>query len=99
VSDPVEKGWDTPTWRWRHELVRDLLEDLGFGVIVPTPLFLDSKSALDLAADPVAFKKTKHILCHAYELRMSCVIALHATEHAICAAVCSDRRSIGRYSD
>jgi hypothetical protein len=30
---------------------------------------LDSKSALDLAADPVAFKKTKHILRHAYELQ------------------------------
>jgi hypothetical protein len=49
--------------------VRDLLDDLGFGVTAPTPLFLDSKSALDLAADPVAFKKTKHILRHAYELR------------------------------
>ena len=46
-----------------------MLDDLGFGVTAPTPLFLDSKSALDLAADPVAFKKTKHILRHAYELR------------------------------
>ena len=49
--------------------MRDLLEDLGFGVTRPTPLFLDSKAALDLTADPVAFKKTKHILRHAYELR------------------------------
>ena len=38
-------------------------------VATPTPLLLDSKAALDLAADPVAFKKTKHILRHAYELR------------------------------
>ena len=49
--------------------LRDLLDDLGFSVTQPTPLYLDSKAALDLAADPVAFKKTKHILRHAYELR------------------------------
>ena len=49
---------------------RDFTEvDLGYGPTRPTPLLLDSKSALDLAADPVAFKKTKHILRHAYELR------------------------------
>ena len=35
----------------------------------PTPLLLDSKSAIDLAYDPVAFKKTKHILRAANELR------------------------------
>ena len=49
--------------------VRDLLADLSFGVTRPTPLYLDSKAALDLAVDPVAFKKTKHILRHAFELR------------------------------
>ena len=49
--------------------IRDLLEDLGHGVTSPTPLLLDSKAAIDLAEDPVAFKKTKHILRHAYELR------------------------------
>jgi len=49
--------------------IRDLLDDLGYPVAHPTPLCLDSKSALDLAADPVAFKKTKHIMRHAYELR------------------------------
>ena len=35
----------------------------------PTPLLLDNKSAIDLAYDPVAFKKTKHILRAANELR------------------------------
>jgi hypothetical protein len=30
---------------------------------------MDSKAAIDLTADPVAFKKTKHILRHAHELR------------------------------
>jgi hypothetical protein len=49
--------------------VRDLLEDLGCGMLGPTPLLLDSKAAINLAADPVAFKKTKHILRAAHELR------------------------------
>ena len=50
--------------------VRDFTEiDLELGPTKPTPLKLDSKSALDLASDPVAFKKTKHILRHAYELQ------------------------------
>ena len=49
--------------------IRDLLEDLGFGCTKPTPLYIDSQATIDLTADPVAFKKTKHILRHAYELR------------------------------
>jgi len=49
--------------------IRDFLESIGFPVTKPTPLYLDSKAALDLTADPVAFRKTKHILRHAYELR------------------------------
>ena len=42
--------------------LRDLLESMGYGVPGPTPMLLDSKSTIDLALDPVAFKKTKHIL-------------------------------------
>ena len=49
--------------------VRDFLEDVGFAVTAPTPLYIDSRAAIDLTADPVAFKRTKHILRHAYELR------------------------------
>ena len=49
--------------------VRDFLADLGFGMTAPTPLYLDNKAAIDLALDPVAFKNTKHILRHTYELR------------------------------
>ena len=49
--------------------VRDFMDDIGFTVTKATPLMLDSKSAIDLASDPVAFKKTKHILRHTYELR------------------------------
>ena len=48
---------------------RDFAEENKFPVTRPTPLYLDSKAALDLANDPVAFKKTKHILRHSYELR------------------------------
>ena len=48
---------------------RDLLEDAGLPLKGPTPLLLDSKSAIDLAYDPVAFKKTKHIMRAAAELR------------------------------
>ena len=40
---------------------RDVLLDLVVLQHVPTPLYLDSKSAIDMSYDPVAFKKTKHI--------------------------------------
>ena len=49
--------------------VKDILVDLGFipdGALV---IFCDSVSAIAMSFDPVAFKKTKHILRHAYELR------------------------------
>ena len=48
---------------------RDLGEDIQLPITGPTPLKLDSKSAIDLSYDPVAFKKTKHILRAANELR------------------------------
>ena len=48
---------------------RDVSLDLGDGPSGPTPLLLDSKSAIDLTFDAVAFKKTKHILRDAYFLR------------------------------
>ena len=41
---------------------RDLLDDIDRPVTGPTPLLLDSQSAVELTYDPVAFKKTKHIL-------------------------------------
>ena len=48
---------------------RDLAEDAAHGPTGPTPLKLDNKSAIELTHDPVAFKKTKHILRAANELR------------------------------
>ena len=49
--------------------VYELLVDLGVTMLLPIPLRLDSKSAIDMAFDPVAFKKTKHILREAFYLR------------------------------
>ena len=48
---------------------REVLTDLSELRPGPTILYLDSKSAIDMAFDPVAFKKTKHILRDAYFLR------------------------------
>ena len=48
---------------------RETLVEFGALPYGPTPLLLDSKSAIDLTFDAVAFKKTKHILRDAYFLR------------------------------
>ena len=48
---------------------REELIDLGFAPNGPTTIFSDSKSAVDMAFDPVAFKNTKHILRAAQFLR------------------------------
>ena len=42
--------------------IRELLTDLGIVHDGPSIVYSDSKSAVDMAFDPVAFKKTKHIL-------------------------------------
>ena len=49
--------------------LRELLIDLAITVDGPTVMYCDSKSAVDLAFDPVAFKNTKHILRAAEFLR------------------------------
>ena len=41
---------------------RALLQDLGIDPLGPTHMATDNKGVVDLAIDPVAFKKTKHIL-------------------------------------
>ena len=70
--------------------IRDLLDDLGFGVTSPTPLLLDSKAAINLAEDPVAFKKTKHILRAANELRDRVARCVYAPEHVASADQLAD---------
>ena len=49
--------------------LRELLIDFAVAIDGPTVLYCDSKSAVDLAFDPVAFKNTKHILRAAEFLR------------------------------
>ena len=49
--------------------LRDLLTDLCVALDRAVVLWSDSKSAVDMAFDPVAFKKTKHILRAAEYLR------------------------------
>ena len=50
--------------------LRDVIEDLGLSECKAVPvMFCDSKSAVTLAFDAVAFKNTKHILRAAYFLR------------------------------
>ena len=49
--------------------MRSLLADLGYVQREPTVIFSDNKGVVDLQYDPVAFKKTKHILIAAEGLR------------------------------
>ena len=49
--------------------LRDLLVDLGIVVESPSTIYCDSKSDIDMSLDPVAFKKTKHIMRAAEFLR------------------------------
>ena len=49
--------------------VRELLLDLAINVSAPSVIYSDSKSAVGMAFDPVAFKKTKRILRAAEFLR------------------------------
>ena len=46
-----------------------MLVDLGITFDAPIPLYSDSKSAVDMAYDPIAFKNTKHIMRAAEFLR------------------------------
>ena len=48
---------------------RNLLVDLGIIPGGPTTMYCDSKSAIDMSFDPVAFKQTKHIMRAAAFLR------------------------------
>ena len=47
----------------------DLAVEFGLEITLPVVMYSDSKSAVEMAFDPVAFKKTKHILRAAEFLR------------------------------
>ena len=49
--------------------LRDLLLDLRIVLGGPAALYTDSKSAIDMMFDPIAFKNTKHIMRSAHFLR------------------------------
>lgn len=51
---------------------RDLLSDFGRIQSGPTVILTDNKGVVDLSLDPVAFKKTKHILRAAQYVRDLC---------------------------
>ena len=42
--------------------IREVMIDLGINPVGPSVIYSDSKSAIDMSIDPIAFKKTKHIL-------------------------------------
>jgi hypothetical protein len=61
--------------------VRALCLDLAIDLHGPTVLRLDSKSAIDMAHDPVAFKKTKHIMRESHYLRDLVARRVYVPEH------------------
>ena len=69
---------------------RDLLEDLFERLSAPSVIYCDSKSAVDMAFDPVAFKKTKHILRAAEFLRDLVAREVVRLEHVAGAVMLAD---------
>merc|ERR1712087_500744 len=61
--------------------IRELLIDLGFSIHGASVINCDSKSAVGMAFDPVAFKKTKHILRAAEFLRDLVTRGVVSVEH------------------
>ena len=51
---------------------RDLSAEFGIVIAGPSKIYCNSKSAVEMAFDPVSFKKTKHILRAAHFLRDLC---------------------------
>ena len=69
---------------------RELCVDLGITFDAPSTIYSDSKSAVDLAFDPVAFKKTKHILRAAEFLRDLVAREVVTLEHVAGATMIAD---------
>jgi hypothetical protein len=70
--------------------LRALCHELGLLPAGPTPLRMDSKSAIDMAHDPVAFKKTKHIMREAHYLRDLVARRVYTPEHVASADMLAD---------
>ena len=61
--------------------MREVLVDLGRSPRGPTVIYTDSKSCVDLSVDPIAFKKTKHILRAAEFLRDLVMRRVYSLSH------------------
>jgi hypothetical protein len=70
--------------------LRELLVDLGAACTGPTVIYSDSKSAVDMAFDPVAFKNTKHIMRAAEFLRDLVAREVVTLEHVKGAVMVAD---------
>ena len=70
--------------------IRELLIELGIPVDAPSVIKCDSKSAVGMAFDPVAFKKTKHILRAAEFLRDLVAREVVSVEHLPGAVMLAD---------
>ena len=70
--------------------VRAVCLDFAIEAVSPTPMKLDSKSAIDMAYDPVAFKKTKHIMREASYLRDLVARVVYKPEHVSSAEQLAD---------
>ena len=69
---------------------RDVLVDVDELTCGPTVLYLDSKSAIDLTFDAVAFKKTKHVLRDANFLRDVVARLFFKPEHVVSESMLAD---------
>ena len=78
--------------------LRDVMTDMGLSYGSPTPLFIDNKSAIDMSFDPIAFKKTKHILREAYYLRDLVARLVYRPTHVTSAEQAADifTKALGR---
>ena len=78
--------------------VRSVLTELNLLPTGPSPLRLDSKSAIDMAHDPVAFKKTKHIMRESHYLRDLVARRVYRPEHVVSAEQLADilTKALGR---
>ena len=63
---------------------------MGVAVEGPSVIHSDSKSAVDMAFDPVAFKKTKHILRAAEFLRDLVVRGVITLQHVVGTSMLAD---------
>ena len=69
---------------------RDVLVDVDELPCGPTVLYMDSKSAIDLTFDAVAFKKTKHVLRDANFLRDVVARLYFKPEHVVSESMLAD---------